>query len=195
MPATFAAGALCHLGEPERAREWASRALIIAPDDVTTRYNVACFHAQLGDVDHAFDLLEPLTANIVATLPANRRNALDCLEKDSSLDPIREPSALQEADRDVQIAGCALGEDEIHPGSGMPLSFVLQRSPGATGKARVTVPVVTMSPGSIVQPARIRRSRDEMAERRERAAAEHIRGDAAVDLDAVAEERDLEVAS
>ena len=89
LPATYGASALASLGGAERAREWANRALVIAPDDVTTRYNVACLYSQLGEADRAFDLLEPLTANIVANIPSNRHNALEWLEKDTALDPIR----------------------------------------------------------------------------------------------------------
>src|SRR5205814_4144621 len=34
--------ALITIGEKDRAREWASRALSIDPDDVLTQYNVVC---------------------------------------------------------------------------------------------------------------------------------------------------------
>jgi adenylate cyclase len=51
---------LAFLGETERAKQWAARALAIDPDDVMTKYNIACFHAVLGEVDRAFDLLEEL---------------------------------------------------------------------------------------------------------------------------------------
>jgi adenylate cyclase len=48
------------LGEAERAKQWAARALAIDPDDVMAKYNIACFHAVLGETDRAFDLLEEL---------------------------------------------------------------------------------------------------------------------------------------
>src|SRR5947207_1097479 len=41
-PAYLGAAALATLGEKEQAREWASRALSIDPDDVLTQYNIAC---------------------------------------------------------------------------------------------------------------------------------------------------------
>jgi adenylate cyclase len=62
-PAYLGAIALAELGEEERAREWASRALAIDPEDVLTQYNVACVHALLGDVEPAIDLLETLLPN------------------------------------------------------------------------------------------------------------------------------------
>jgi len=51
-------GALAKLGENELARKWAERAYQIAPDDVATRYNLACFYAKIGDSEKALDFLE-----------------------------------------------------------------------------------------------------------------------------------------
>ena len=59
-PAYLGAGGLMLLGEIDRAREWASQALAIDPDDVLTQYNVACFYALTGEVEGALDLLERL---------------------------------------------------------------------------------------------------------------------------------------
>jgi adenylate cyclase len=59
-PAYLATTALLELGEPDRAKEWASRALAIDPDDILTQYNVACFYSLLGDTERAIDLLERL---------------------------------------------------------------------------------------------------------------------------------------
>src|SRR5262245_34030598 len=50
--------ALTYLGEKERAMEWASRGLIIEPDDALDRYNLACNFAQMDESDQALDLLE-----------------------------------------------------------------------------------------------------------------------------------------
>ena len=49
---------LIKLGENELAKEWAERAYQIAPNDVATRYNMACFYAKIGDNDKALDFLE-----------------------------------------------------------------------------------------------------------------------------------------
>src|SRR5207237_8554651 len=57
-PAYLGAAALVAVGEKEQAREWASRALSIDPDDVLTQYNIACVYSQMGDIEQAFDLLE-----------------------------------------------------------------------------------------------------------------------------------------
>jgi adenylate cyclase len=50
--------ALAHLGEKERAEEWAARALTIEPDDMRDYHNIACAFAQMGEPDRALDLLE-----------------------------------------------------------------------------------------------------------------------------------------
>jgi adenylate cyclase len=59
-PAYLLAITLAAMGAAELAREWAVRALGIDPEDVLTRYNLACYHTQLGEYDQAFDLLEAL---------------------------------------------------------------------------------------------------------------------------------------
>lgn len=51
-------GALILLGEEDRAVEWAEKAYSLAPDDLATRYNLACFYAQYGDLERSLDLLE-----------------------------------------------------------------------------------------------------------------------------------------
>ena len=55
--------ALAVLGLPERAREWIDRALLIDPDNLVVRYNLACTLVQyLGDKTGALELLEPYFA-------------------------------------------------------------------------------------------------------------------------------------
>jgi adenylate cyclase len=49
---------LARLGEKERAKEWASRALIIDPDDAMDHYNLSCALAQMNEPDQAVDALE-----------------------------------------------------------------------------------------------------------------------------------------
>ena len=75
--------ALASVGEKDQAREWASRALLIDPDDVLTQYNVACIHSLLGDVEQAFDLLERLIPN------AGQELKQGWVKHDSDLDPLR----------------------------------------------------------------------------------------------------------
>jgi adenylate cyclase len=74
----LAAAALHNLGQSEKALEWADKALAIDPDDPTTRYNLACFHAQVGNADKALDLLEGSIAS------------RSWVEHDPELDPIRD---------------------------------------------------------------------------------------------------------
>jgi adenylate cyclase len=54
----LALSALASLGRMEQAYEWTERALAIDPEDPSTRYNVACFYAQVGEIDKALDYLE-----------------------------------------------------------------------------------------------------------------------------------------
>ena len=50
---------LAALGDAERAREWIQRALLIAPENLTMRYNLVCtLTVQIRDYDGAIDLLE-----------------------------------------------------------------------------------------------------------------------------------------
>ena len=60
----YGAMALGQLGEVGRAREWIRRALLIDPDNLAMRYNLACVSANsLEDAEGAIDLLEPYFAN------------------------------------------------------------------------------------------------------------------------------------
>ncbi|MDQ3314868.1 MAG: tetratricopeptide repeat protein [Verrucomicrobiota bacterium] len=81
-PAYLGAGALAVLGERDRAKEWASRALAIDPDDILTLYNVACVYALLGEIDPAIDLLERL-------LPHANHETKAWVKHDSDLGAIR----------------------------------------------------------------------------------------------------------
>jgi adenylate cyclase len=54
---TFGAYALVELGQTERAREWARRALEADKDEPAIIYNVACTYSLLGEIDEAIGLL------------------------------------------------------------------------------------------------------------------------------------------
>jgi adenylate cyclase len=57
---SFGLGALALLGQADRAKEWARRALLLDPENVNMRYNIACtFIADLGEVEAGLDMLEP----------------------------------------------------------------------------------------------------------------------------------------
>jgi adenylate cyclase len=88
LAATLGAGALIRLGERERAREWIARALMIAPDDPLTLYNVACDYALLGELDLALDVLERWKPRANPTTKAWIRH-------DTDFDSIRENPRFQ----------------------------------------------------------------------------------------------------
>ena len=81
-PAQLGALALAHLGERDRAKDWAARTLAIDPDDLLAQYNIACVYSQLGDLDLAIDLLEKV-------LPHRSPEQILWFKNDSDLDPIR----------------------------------------------------------------------------------------------------------
>jgi adenylate cyclase len=57
--------AMACLGQAERAKEWIDRALLVDPDNLIVRYNLACaLTTQLNDAEAALDLLEPYFAAI-----------------------------------------------------------------------------------------------------------------------------------
>jgi adenylate cyclase len=78
----FLVNALADLGEAERAREWAKRAVLFDPDNARLHYNLACAMAKVGP-DTAFELLEGIQTKV-------NRGWLGWMDVDNSLDPIRE---------------------------------------------------------------------------------------------------------
>jgi adenylate cyclase len=81
-PAYLGALGLAALGELDRAKEWAGRALAIDPDDGLAKYNVACFYSLVGEHERAIDLL-------VELLPGATHERERWVKHDSDLDPIR----------------------------------------------------------------------------------------------------------
>ena len=78
----FQLGALCYLqlGEMTKAFSWAEQALALGADDPATRYNLACFYAQAGDIDKSFECLE---GSITSS---------SWIENDPELEPLRDDS-------------------------------------------------------------------------------------------------------
>ncbi len=77
-------GALTHLGHAERAQEWTRQALLLDPDNLNMRYNIACaFIVDLKAFDAALDLLEPAIAKF-------GRDRLDHARSDPDFDLIRD---------------------------------------------------------------------------------------------------------
>ncbi len=70
------------LGEKDKAIDWAERAEEIDPDGPTTRYNLACFYAQIGHLDRAMDNLE--------SLPPGGQSSRSWTENDPDLAALRD---------------------------------------------------------------------------------------------------------
>jgi adenylate cyclase len=79
---------LARLGEKERAKEWASRALIIDPDDVMDQYDLSCALAQMHEPDQAMDALE----SCLRKMPPEMIN---WVKQDSDFIPLRGHARFQ----------------------------------------------------------------------------------------------------
>ena len=86
--AALGACVLAKLGETPRARDWASLALSLDPDDLLTQYNTACAHALIGEVETAIALLE-------RTVPRIRGRLQTRAWHDSDLDSLRSHPRFQ----------------------------------------------------------------------------------------------------
>ena len=83
--------ALAMFGEEDRAREWIRRALLLDPDNLSMRYNLACSQAlDLGDTDSALDTLQPFFERVNSTTHMRH------LEIDPDLDRIRDHPRFKE---------------------------------------------------------------------------------------------------
>jgi adenylate cyclase len=60
MALGYVVNSLCFLGNADRAKEFAKRAMLLDPDNLTMRYNNACGFAQLGEFEVVLDLLGPV---------------------------------------------------------------------------------------------------------------------------------------
>jgi adenylate cyclase len=78
------ASALTVFGEQDRAKEWVQRALLLDPENMLVRYNLACSLAlELNDPEAAIEALKPFFERM------NSTTLLRHLEVDPDLDPIR----------------------------------------------------------------------------------------------------------
>jgi adenylate cyclase len=91
--AVLAAGAaaLAIVGEDQRGNDWVDRALLLDPDNIIIRYNLACaLTGDLKDPNRAIEVLEPY---FKTTLSATHiRHA----EVDPDLDPLRDDPRFKE---------------------------------------------------------------------------------------------------
>ena len=104
---SFGVNALAVLGEEERAKDWARRALLIDPDNRNMRYNLACALSDLGGPEGALDLLDPWFAG------ASQTN-LNHAKVDPDLDPLRNHPRFQ-AMTSAAEARLAAEAPETHP--------------------------------------------------------------------------------
>ena len=89
----LAAGAyaLAMFGQTDRAREWTRRALLLDPDNLTMRYNIACtMIRQLGESGDALEALQLFFDRM------NSATWLRHIEFDPDLDPIRDDPRFKE---------------------------------------------------------------------------------------------------
>jgi adenylate cyclase len=86
--AALGAIALARLGETARAKDWASLALSVEPDDLLTQYNTACAYALIGEPGMAIDLLE-------RSVPRFRGRLSTRVRHDSDLDSLRSRPRFQ----------------------------------------------------------------------------------------------------
>lgn len=76
---------LAMFGDKQRAREWMDRALLLDPDNLNMRYNLACtIIRQIGDLEEAVNVMQPFFERL------NSTTLMRHLEVDPDLDPIRD---------------------------------------------------------------------------------------------------------
>lgn len=80
---SFGIGALFVIGERERAKDWAQRALLVDPNNLNMTYNIGCGLIKAGEIDWGLDLIEK-------TVKATLRGNLNWIKTDNDLDSIRD---------------------------------------------------------------------------------------------------------
>lgn len=86
----FGARALATLGEAQRAKEWIRRALLLDPDNLSMRYNLACsLVVQLHEDEEALNVLKPFFDQV------NSSTHIKHMEADPDFDNIRHEPRFQ----------------------------------------------------------------------------------------------------
>jgi adenylate cyclase len=82
---------LAVLGQHDRARDWIDRALLLEPDNISMRYNLACaLVVDIKDHDAAIELLGPYFERVVSPTQIKHMDA------DPDLNPIRDDPRFKE---------------------------------------------------------------------------------------------------
>ena len=105
---SFGIGALANLGQVERAKEWAARAVLLDPDNLNMLYNIGCAMIQLGEYDTAIEMLAPGFEQL-------GEHAVTYAKADPDLDPIREDprfKAMMAAAEERLASGGEPGENK-----------------------------------------------------------------------------------
>jgi adenylate cyclase len=83
--------ALALIGEERRAKDWIERALLVDPDNIIMRYNLACaLIARLEDRDRAIEVMEPFFDRVGSV------TFIRHLEADPDMDSIRDEPRFKE---------------------------------------------------------------------------------------------------
>ena len=102
---SYGAVALAVLGEPERAKAWMNRALLIEPNRMEMRFNFACALASnLGEKDAALDMLAPVMATVTPGF-------LSHIKVDADLDSLRDDARYREMVTTAEARHAAAAED------------------------------------------------------------------------------------
>ncbi len=104
MAMGYAVSALAFLGESERAKELAKRALLLNPDNLTMKYNMACGFVALREFEVVFDLLGPV-------FERDTGETVSWAKVDADLDPVRDHPRFKAmvAAAEARLAAGALG--------------------------------------------------------------------------------------
>jgi adenylate cyclase len=94
---------LLTLGQADRAKEWARRAVLMDPENLGMRYNLACdLIVSARDFDMALEMLRPVCRS-------GGREQLAWLRSDPDMDPLRDDprfrSMIEEAERRLETTG------------------------------------------------------------------------------------------
>lgn len=85
----FGSGTLAELGEKDKALQWIDRAMLLDPDNLIMRYNLACaLTRSLGDYEKAIELLGPFFERVGPT-------HIGHVEADPDVDPLRSDPRFQ----------------------------------------------------------------------------------------------------